>query len=261
MASPEYHTLSDVVSDLTKEFQRWDHLMENGGSDPFHADGEGLNLCRNHIISHKLQIEAILKNEQEQSFFSSLYPDIYYRATPDEVPNDFMAKDEEIRSRAKEMLTKYEQDPNYRYICDHFDEVFQAGETKATKAAGIVPGKFSRFLGMKNLIDNDKLVEMRSKFYVSYEDNKTLLAECANEMRRFLEQDHVLKDPAPLRDTFPKRKNADTKDSFKEAGPTQRASAEPSRRTSLDERIRSAESRVSSKPEQKDRKEEQMSLF
>ena len=78
--------LDYLANALKREFDHWTYLYENGGSDPFFADGMNLNLTRNHIISFKMQMDDILKEDNDElSLFPVNYPDIYYKETPQEV--------------------------------------------------------------------------------------------------------------------------------------------------------------------------------
>lgn len=43
----------NLTEELAKSFERWEHLREHGGSDPFYADGGSMNLVRNHIMYYK----------------------------------------------------------------------------------------------------------------------------------------------------------------------------------------------------------------
>ena len=142
MAHASKDTLTTLTKELTAEFDRWDNIYKNGGSDPFWEDGMGLNLIRNHIIYTKREIEKCINEEKENTLFSSVYPDIYYRETPNEVSYKYMAREAEIRNRAKEQLALYEQNPDYQYIRDHYKEAFPHGEKKATREAKINPWKF-----------------------------------------------------------------------------------------------------------------------
>ena len=95
-------TLEALTQCLEREFKHWEHLYTYGGYDPFYADGSNLNLVRNHILSFKRQMERFMeKEEQELTLFASSYPDVYYKETPPEVSDDYMARADEIRDMLK----------------------------------------------------------------------------------------------------------------------------------------------------------------
>lgn len=98
----------DPADELERCFERWEDYYANGGTDPTWPDGYNLNRIRIQILSRKQQIE--------QEYAAGSYPDIYYQETPPEVPNDYMAKAEVIRARAKESLALYLEDENYLYL-------------------------------------------------------------------------------------------------------------------------------------------------
>lgn len=90
---------------LEERFQHYDEVLENGCNDPLWADGVNLNLIRNHII--------IAKRNIEETFSVDEYPDVYYRMTPEKIDDDYMAKADEIRQKAKETLEMFN---NYFYL-------------------------------------------------------------------------------------------------------------------------------------------------
>ena len=86
----------DYGAELENLYERWEHLYEHGGSDPFWSDGANANLVKNRIIYCKNKIE------NENSLF--LLPDAYYRDIPPEVPRDYMARPNEIRENARKVM-------------------------------------------------------------------------------------------------------------------------------------------------------------
>ena len=83
----------NYIEELAERFDRWNDVYQNGGHDPTWADGVNLNLIRNHILYYKRALEESMKDDA--------LPDIYYRATPPEVENEYMARTEEIRLNTK----------------------------------------------------------------------------------------------------------------------------------------------------------------
>jgi hypothetical protein len=98
----------DYAAELQKSFDRWDDIKINGCSDPFHTDGTNLRLVRNHIIVGKRYIEENMPPEQ--------YPKIYYRETPPETDQNYMARVDEIQAGAKKSLELYKNDTDYKLL-------------------------------------------------------------------------------------------------------------------------------------------------
>ena len=74
-------------------------MYQHGGSDPFYHDGVNLNLVRNHIIYAKRQFA--------ESVSDGDLPEVYYRETPPEVEQSYMARADEIRQNAANTLKIY----------------------------------------------------------------------------------------------------------------------------------------------------------
>lgn len=183
--------LARLTKELAGSFRRWDNLFQNGGSDPHWPDGMGLNMIRGHIMSYKKDIEKIVSEiNSEMSLFGPEYPDIYYRETPSEVPGDYMAKADEIRQRATEQLALYEQDPNYHYCLENHKKIFEKGETKATKAAGLSIWPTAAMGKYRKSFESGDLVAMRRDFYGSYEEKAARWAEYAQAMKAYLEMEN-----------------------------------------------------------------------
>jgi len=244
--------IQECEQGLIATFARWDYLFAHGGNDPTWPDGVNLNLVRNHIISYKRQMDKLLA-EEEQSFtlFKSSYPDIYYRETPEKVSDNFMVKADEIRTRAREQLALYEQDSNFCYIRDNAQHIFQAGETKATRAAGLYPATTSGLIWYRKIIEQDDLVAMRSRFYRPYEEKAAQWSALANKLKNYLETDHSKEDDVPLQDE---------EDALDRLSEELEESVSVERPVSLDEQIRKAEEKSSTSVKSRIR-EEQISFF
>ena len=268
MAKKRDYELDRYTAALTRDFARWDYLYTHGGQDPFWPDGMSLNLVRNHILSDKRQIEDFLKDEKENTLFSTPYPDIYYRPTPDEVDGNYMARADEILARAKEQFALYEQDSNFQYILAHFYEAFPHGETRAHKDAGIHPGMFSRFIRLPIDLDSGNLVDLRRDFYKSYEDNCIDLADKAKQLQMFLEADHSKDDLVPINDdifeddyTEENNEEENLEEEIDELAAPVKDESKPTAKLSLDDQIKAAKIKTS-KPESTNKHlEEQLSLF
>lgn len=57
--------------------KRYEDLRVHGGSDPFWSDGANMNLCRNHVMYFRKQVETELDPEN--------YPEEYFLEIPAEV--------------------------------------------------------------------------------------------------------------------------------------------------------------------------------
>lgn len=137
----------ELILELEERFQYYDEVFKNGCNDPLYSDGINLNLIRNHIIYIKGKIEESLTVEE--------YPDVYYRRTPEEVNNDFMVKPDEIRERANESLTMFN---NYFYL----DELKSASyylDKKQLEDTGIERA-LCLIKSLDQAIKKDNLVEM-----------------------------------------------------------------------------------------------------
>lgn len=83
----------ELQENLQKDFQRWEYLNTHGGSDPLYEDGFNMNIVRNHVIYDKRKCQEELEEKD--------YPKEYFRETPPQVDNYYMARMDEIRENAK----------------------------------------------------------------------------------------------------------------------------------------------------------------
>ena len=74
--------LNELTRNLTNEFEIWEHIFLDGSSDALYEDGVGLVLTRNHILHYKYELE--------EKFPENL-PEIYYKETPPEYPNNYQS--------------------------------------------------------------------------------------------------------------------------------------------------------------------------
>ncbi len=103
-------TLEEHINSMVKSYNRWFHLYENGGSDPFHTDGINLNLVRNHInYDRKRIIDYCTSKELE-------LPNEVYFPLPEEVPMKYMAKEDEILRKSKEAISIVTNNVDYQYL-------------------------------------------------------------------------------------------------------------------------------------------------
>ena len=105
----------NLAEELEKSFERWEHLKEHGGSDPFYADGTNMNLVRNHIMYYKKKMVEEYGRDYEK------YPEIFYRELPPEVKDSYMARAGEIKDGAAQALEYYISNPNFLYLLANKD--------------------------------------------------------------------------------------------------------------------------------------------
>lgn len=110
-------TLNELTATLEKDIAQWQEIHEFGCMDPTWSDGVNTNLCRNHIIYDRQIMQQEYPNEKK--------PDIFYKAIPEELPSDYMARKEEILAAAQKSLAVYQKNTDYRYLCDHYARVPQ----------------------------------------------------------------------------------------------------------------------------------------
>ena len=166
----------DMERELAQEYERWEHLWKNGGSDPFHDDAVNLNLVRNHIIYWKKKIEESCGADQ------NLYPAIYFRELPPEIGKGYMVKAAEIRNRAAEILDSYLEDDNFQYLLYHQKE-FKEKEVKVigiSKVLGYVKG-------LAAALKEDDLVAMR-RHVSKPETYRESFATCAEKVKQIREE-------------------------------------------------------------------------
>lgn len=91
--------LEELVRELERDYARWEQVYMAGSKDPFWPDGVNANLCRNHILCGKRRIRELYPDAE--------MPEIYYRPLPQELPAEYMARKEELRSAALRSYTRY----------------------------------------------------------------------------------------------------------------------------------------------------------
>jgi len=160
----------DYAATLQNSFARWEYIKTHGDSDPFWADGVNMNLVRNHIFHDKRKIEETMTPEQ--------YPDIYFRDTPPEVDQDYMARADEIRSNAQKSLEVYKSDPDFQYLCRRATRLTER-QKKDTSIINVI----GYAVGLEKAIKNDDLITMRRhEFADRYIDS---FSSCASRVRDY----------------------------------------------------------------------------
>jgi hypothetical protein len=156
------------AKELQAAFDRWDALKEHGGNDPTWADGVGLNLVRNHIFFWKSRIE--------QEYPQGNIPEIYLRPAPPKIPDDYMARADEIRLGAKTSLALYLKNSDYQFL------LMKIGQLNPTDAKRLcVRNVISYVTGLEDAIQKGNLVNMRhhekSEIYLQ------AFSQCAQKIR------------------------------------------------------------------------------
>ena len=156
---------------LKERFDRWDDIYKNGCSDPFWSDGVNLGFVRNHILYYKSEIE--------KAYPDGSYPAIYYRETPPEVPNGYMARAEEIRNHAKEYLEELSENKLLQYIRKKAITVNPKFLEKTMTEAVL---KYEDEL--RAAIEEDNLVAMRN--FEKRDRYNSYIEECADKLREYV---------------------------------------------------------------------------
>lgn len=164
----------DPLKELEKAYAQWQRLYDHGGSDPTWPDGVNLNLVRNHICYYKRQIEEACPLYMSHELFQ--------RPLPPEVDDNYMARADEIRKRAKKSLQAYLADPDYRYLLRHKDSL-----SSRLKQELHIENVLGYVRGLRMALEQDNLVAMRrherADFYLdSFKD-------CAQRVRQALEDE------------------------------------------------------------------------
>lgn len=168
--------LNELSKSLEERFDRWEHLKEYGGSDPFWEDGCNMNLVRNHISFSKREIKEMCDKE------GSKLPEIYSRETPPEVDNNYMARANEIRKNAKLALEKYKTNEDYIYLSN---TVHKLSKTQIERTS--ISNVIGYCTGLAMFIDKDDLVSMRR--HRNYESYLKGFSECRKKSRRDFKRD------------------------------------------------------------------------
>ncbi len=177
--------INKLAQTLSDSFNRWEHLKECGGSDPFYEDGYNMNLVRNHISFRKREIKEMCDKE------GSKLPEIYSRETPPEVDNNYMARADEIRQNAKLALEKYKTNEDYLYLSNMVHKLSKT-QIERTSISNVI----GYCTGLEMFIDKDDLVSMRRhRNYKSYLEG---FSECRKRVEEIL-RDSPKEEPQKVR--------------------------------------------------------------
>ena len=166
----------NLTEELAKSFERWEHLREHGGSDPFYADGGSMNLVRNHIMYYKQKMVEQYGSDYEK------YPEIFYRETPPEVKDSYMARAGEIKDGAAQALEYYLSDPNFHYLFANKDMLTEK-EAKQISLYNVL-GYAS---GLARAIKDGDLIAMR-RHAGRPEGYLESFAQCATRMMKLISE-------------------------------------------------------------------------
>ena len=166
----------NLTEELAKSFERWEHLREHGGSDPFYADGGSMNLVRNHIMYYKQKMVEQYGSDYEK------YPEIFYRETPPEVKDSYMARAGEIKDGAAQALEYYLSDPNFHYLFANKDMLTEK-EAKQISLYNVL-GYAS---GLASAIKDGDLISMR-RHAGRPEGYLESFAQCASRMMKLISE-------------------------------------------------------------------------
>ena len=166
----------NLTEELAKSFERWEHLREHGGSDPFYADGGSMNLVRNHIMYYKQKMVEQYGSDYEK------YPEIFYRETPPEVKDSYMARAGEIKDGAAQALEYYLSDPNFHYLLANKDMLTEK-EAKQISLYNVL-GYAS---GLAKAIKDGDLISMR-RHAGRPEGYLESFAQCATRMMQLIDE-------------------------------------------------------------------------
>lgn len=159
---------TDYAKELQTSFERWDHLYQYGGHDPCWSDGVNMNLVRNHISYYKKKIEATMSPDE--------YPAIYFREPPPEMPQDYMARADEIRESAKRVLSLYLDDKDRLYL----EKKLMSLSEKDIKSTCII-NVLNYAESLKTAIQEDDLITMRR--HENPEGYMESFAQCAERVK------------------------------------------------------------------------------
>ncbi len=175
-ASEKMTVEEKVELELIQEYDRWESLYENGGSDPHWPDGVNLNLVRCHIINYRRQLEE-----------AGYFPEVYQRTVPPEIDPWYIAREDEIRENARKSLEVMLGNEDYQYILINGSKLREKDSKKICLWTVI-----GYVRGLQELIREDNLVGMRR-----YEKPDTYIQSfkvCREKTERILDRPEIEKE-------------------------------------------------------------------
>ena len=165
------HEEIDLETALKERFERWDNIYKNGANDPFWQDGVNLKFVRQHIIHYKSEMEKQIKDGN--------FPEIYFRETPPEIENSYMARPDEIRKNALKSLETLKENKTLEYI-KRKAVTMEKSFVDKTSARSLI----NSLASLSDAIEKDDLVVMRR-----YENIDNLLSAidiCAKKLQEYV---------------------------------------------------------------------------
>lgn len=158
----------EIENALLGEYDRWQQLYTQGGSDPFYSDGVNMDLVKNHILYYRRELEKL-----------QYFPEVYNREIPPEVDKNYMARSTEILKNAKKTFTECQNDEDYTYLLKNGLNITQEDRKRICYSA--VTGYVT---GLRQAIERNDLITMRR---YEYPDRyKESFRECRRQMEEIL---------------------------------------------------------------------------
>lgn len=152
----EKQTVAQIKAEIAREQARWHEIYTNGCHDPFYADGVNLELVRNHIIHYVRELKARSRQPEQLSLFMCAEAEDADIELPPEVPQDYMAKPEEIRTKALQTMAALISSPEAQFVMRH-PPLDAAGE----KTLHLNVYQNNYFTNLECAIQKDDYVTMR----------------------------------------------------------------------------------------------------
>jgi hypothetical protein len=156
--------------ELQKAYNEYFDILENGSDDALWEDGGNMNLCANHFCYYKAQI----KETYHRKGWTCL--DWIHKNLLIEVPNDYMARQEAIRSGAQKALEIFESDKNLSLIRRCIGIISK--DERDSIYADTILGYYTK---LKDAIEEDDLVTMR--LYKNYNLYLDAFKQCADKLK------------------------------------------------------------------------------
>lgn len=169
----------EIEQALEREYARWEHLRDQGGQDPFWADGCSMNLVRNHIIGYRMQLEEL-----------EYFPEVYKREIPPAVDACYMARKSEIMEHAERTLEQYHADKNYQYLEEHGRTITEA-EAKGISLWNVLG--YER--GLKEAIKKKDFIVLRQ--HESKDRYLEAFASCRKSLEDILSKKQIITEKQP----------------------------------------------------------------
>lgn len=134
-----------VEQKLLDAYEHWNSIYINGEEDPFWNDGYHLNVVRKHIIHLKNELKTL-----------GYFPAIYHKELPPLSEATYMARPDEIRANAKQVVEQIRKDKNYQYISSHYHLL----DNESIKTLNV---RYSYMypVWLEDFIEKDDLISMR----------------------------------------------------------------------------------------------------